>query len=656
MMNSVIENFNEKYLAEYQKGEGHCNPTNPNHSFDTAETGVKCLTTPAQNRMLEKNEAKEMASTLLPDPVMVFGHPVVDFIHVMLPNGAPDGSRHKTALKLANDLMVLLDGNEKQVSDILFSLPWVQDVVAERGADEIDKIVEAAKKLLQKREAENLTYPQPSKDMKHAIEQVVGRKYTLLTKGVSNLRMSDDNIFHTLLRIGKELEKLSVHYPLLKQLCFRMDRKYYPAAFFVGGGFAMTLMTRCWYQFWPKPGKKCRLNSLVLLIGRMGGGKQIAVDLYRIMMKPIKDADAPQIAALNKWNQEREQNGGGSKNKTPRPTGILRSLPSETSTAALREAEANAHEVIDGEDLGLHVSIFDSELQNTLSQLKKGYMDAQLTYWLKCFHNEPHGAFLKTSNAPVGETDVHFNAVYTGTEDALKKLNTEGNFVNGLNSRFTAVPNADSNFEMMKVFDYDDAAKQHEADLLDWCYKLDSCKGNIPCALISKALKDWTERRMADAGENQDYAEEDLVKRPCWHAINFALPFIITRHWDQMVKDADGHYMCGPNFMVDKTDVKLAILIANTQLAFQEYFFKAVGERHYDNLAIEKASNVNHQPKTRLAFTRLPNIFTREDVNREFGYNGNINNINSKLKRLRDDGLAQKICSGEDKGKYRKLA
>ena len=324
----------------------------------------------------------------------------------------------------------------------------------ERGAAEIDKIVEAAKKLLQKREAENLTYPQPSKDMKHAIEQVVGRKYNLLTKDVPNLGVSNDNILHTLLRIGKELEKLSVHYPLLKLLCFRMDRKYYPAAFFVGGGFAMTLMTRCWYQFWPKPGKKCRLNSLVLLIGRTGGGKQIAVDLYHIMMKPIKEVDAAQIAALNKWNQEREQNGGGSKNKTPRSTGIFRSLPSETSTAALREAEANAHELIDGEDMELHVSIFDSELQNTLSQLKKSHMDALLTYWLKSFHNEPHGAYLKTTNAPVGETDVHFNAVYTGTADALKKLNTESNFVNGLDSRFTAVPNADSHYFLRKIVTY----------------------------------------------------------------------------------------------------------------------------------------------------------------------------------------------------------
>lgn len=153
----------------------------------------------------------------------------------------------------------------------------------------------------------------------------------------------------------------------------------------------------------------------------------MAVDLYKILMQPIKVSDAAQITALNNWNKIKEQNDGGAKNKTPRPAGIYRALPSETSTAALREAEANAHETIDGEEWYLHVSCFDSELQNTLSLLKKSYMDALQTYWLKSFHNEPHGAYLKTSSAPVGETDIHFSAVYTGTDDAIKKLNTESN-------------------------------------------------------------------------------------------------------------------------------------------------------------------------------------------------------------------------------------
>jgi hypothetical protein len=177
-------------------------------------------------------------------------------------------------------------------------------------------------------------------------------------------------------------------------------------------------------------------------------------------------------------------------------------------------------------------------------------------------------------------------------------------------SRFTIVPNADSNKEMMQVYDYDDAARQRDADLLEWAYKLNSCKGEIPIKLVSDALKDWTARRMADVKENDSCAEEDLVKRPCWHAANYSLPFIISRHWNQMVEDSDGHYKCGPDFKVDKIDVRLAILIANAQLAFQEYYCKAILEKHYDNLATEQASNVHHQQKTLLAYRRLPNPCT----------------------------------------------
>ena len=105
---------------------------------------------------------------------------------------------------------------------------------------------------------------------------------------------------------------------------------------------------------------------------------------------------------------------------------------------------------------------------------------------------------------------------------------------------------------------------------------------------------------------------------------------------------------------MDKTDVKLALLIANAQLAFQEYYFKGVGEKHYDDLATARASNVRHQQRTLLAYRRLPNPFNSEDVKREYGYNS-MGSVCSRLKHLCDDGLAQKIRSGEDKGKYRKL-
>ena len=357
----------------------------------------------------------------------------------------------------------------------------------------------------------------------------------------------------------------------------------------------------------------------------------------------------------NDWNKIKEQNDGGAKNKTPRPAGIYRALPSETSTAALREAEANAHEQIDGDEMYLHVSIFDSELQNTLSQMKKSHMDAFQTYWLKSFHNEPHGAYLKTSNAPVGETPVHFNAVYTGTEDAAKAIITEKTVVNGLMSRFTIVPNADSNFEMLEPSPYDEAAQKRDSELREWAYKLNDCKGEIPCEPISKALQLWTKHRMADAGEDNDLAQEDFVKRPCWHAINFVLPFVVARHWDKMVQDTDGKWKCGPDFKVDQKDVRLAITIANAQLAFQEHYCKAILEKHYDDLAAAQASNVRHKQKTWLGYRRLPEVFSSDDVDKCFNYEGKTGSICSRLKRLQDQGLAQKITSGKDKGKYRKL-
>lgn len=657
----IFENeFDRQYGDSYREGKSAA--TNSDHQLPSnaaaPSEGGQSVTPEASDEA-----AKEIASQLTPKDVekekyKVFGYDPEDFVNAMYPNGP--NCRHDAARDVFNDLIVMYDGNWELARNKLLMFQWVQDLISERGMSEIDRIVEGGRKLLQKRESENYNSLQPSKAMRKAIEQVTGRKYSVLKREQLGAEQGQAaamqlEILQTLENIGAEFAKLTPYFPLLKLLCFRMKQKYYPAVFFVGGAFAMTLMTRCWYYFWPKPGKKNRLNSLVMLIGRMGGMKSVAVDLEEIMMEPIHVADAPQIAALNASNAEREQNNGGAKSKKPRPTGIYRALPPETSTAALREAEANAHETIDGEEFYLHVSIFDSELQNTLSQLKKSYMDALQTYWLKSFHSEKHGAYLKTSNAPVGETAVHFNAVYTGTEDAAKAIISEKTIVNGLMSRFSIVANADSNFEMLEPPPYDDAARKRDSELRDWAYKLDSCKGEIPCEPISKALQLWTKHHMEDAGEDNDLAEEDLVKRPCWHAINFVLPFVVSRHWDKMVQDTDGRWKCGPDFKVDQKDVRLAILIANAQLAFQEHYCKAILEKHYDDLAAAQSSNVRHKQKTWLGYHRLPNPFTSEDVDKSFNYEGKTGSICSRLKRLQDQGLAQKITSGKDKGKYRKL-
>ena len=647
--------FNEKFLESYRKEQS--DPTDKGHQFDSATADNGQVINPETADTDAQQLVQSVVSTDVATPT-AFGYPVIDFTNALLPNGAPVGSRHKSAIRLAYDLLVICDGDANNVSTLLMQLQWVKDIVKERGQKEIDDIMEAAQKLKKKRESENFYDLQPSREMRRAIESVAGRKYSALVKELHQKMMGgvdfgDDGITAMLERIGREVEKLFPRYPLLKLLCHRLERKYYIAALFVGGAFAMTLMTRCWYQSGMEPGRKCRLNSVLELFGRSGGGKHIAVDLYKLMMKPVMQFDEAQKAALNRWNEERDQKSGGEKNKTPRPKGIFRCMPSETSAAAIREAEFNAKEIIDGEEWPLHVSHFNSELDDLIAQMKKGYMNIEKLF-LKGFHNEPDGAYLKTSSSLIGEYDVHFNACYSGTAEALRKQNTKENFINGRLFRITAVPLADSDFKMRKRHKYDEQDRLRDEALLDWAYKLDATKGEIPCDDIDLALCEWTERRMADAEENgRSKALEDLVKRPYWHGMNYSLPFIVSRHWDQMVDDG-GRHKCPADFKTDKYDRQLALLIINAHFAFQQYFFLATGEQYYDNEEAEQASGRHHQQKTILAFHRLPNPFTSDDVKREYGYDS-VGSVCSRLKILQDDGMAQKIRSGEDKGKYRKL-
>ena len=656
----LLNEFDREFGDSYR--ESKSSATNPDHQLpgNTADESDQSLTPKAVEDSITE-DAKLLAEQVKPyesDDLKVFGCAIADLVNTMYPNGP--NVRHRAALKLYYDLLVLFDGNHDLARQALLKIPWVQDIITERGMAEIDRIVEAGRKLLHKRESENFNDPQPSKEIRRAIEQVCGRKYSVLVReqrarSLGQAIAMQEDMLHTLNRIGYEIEKLFPYFPLLKLLCHRLKRKHYIAALFLGAAYAMTLCTRMYFKFWASPGRKCRMNCILMLIGRSGSGKHLGVDLYEAMMAPIKAADAAQIAALNQWNEEREQKSGGEKNKTPRPKGIFRCLPPESSAAAIREAEFNAKEMVENDEISTHVFLFNSELDDQLRQMKKSHMEQIMTLWLRGFSNEPQGTFLKTSSSQVGEYNVHFNCVYTGTDDAMRKLLTEAYYVNGLLFRITIVPMGDTNYEMKEKHDYDEKDSQRDAELSEWAYKLDATMGEIPCKEISDALYEWTARRMEDAKEDDSKAAEDILKRCCWVGAYNALPFIISRHWDQMVKDGE-RYKCGPDFKIDKTDVKLALLITSAQHAFQEHYLKAIGEKYYDDLATEQASNVRHQQKTLLAFRRLPTVFGSVDVDREYGYGGNKNSINSRLKRLQDDGLIKKIRSGEDKGKYCKLA
>ncbi len=636
--------FDEKYREDYQKN--NTGAKNPNHSFDTEEETTTNPQTPPQQETKVAETGTE--SQAIPE---LYGHPITDYITALLPNGAARNSRHKEALRLADDLLIMLDGNVAQAHQVLLAQPWVQDVIKERGAKEIDSIMEAAKKHFQKREAENLYAPWPSKRMTRAIERVTKKSFRQLISDQGVQKGDGGYILNYAMKIGNELKRLLPDYPLLRLMSHGLRQKYYVSSMFAGGAFGMTLMTRCWYRFYGDPGRKCRMNCIFELIGPSGNGKRFLVNMYKIMMKPVKEVDEKQVRALNRWNEE-QNTKGANKDKSSRPQGVFRCLPPESSAAAIREAELNAKEIIDGEEWPLHVFLFDSELDNTITQMKKGYMDIS-TLYLKGFHNEPHGSFLKSTLARVGEYDVHLNCVYSGTKYALDKQVNDKNYNTGLAFRLTLVPMVDNNFEMMENREYNEEDKKRDALLLDWSRRMDRCKGEIPVKMLSDKLYEWTKNRMMDAKEDNSLIDNQLLKRCAWHAINYVIPYIVTRHWSEMVEE-NGYMVAGPDFKLDQKDWQLCQLMANAQYTFQRYFITPIAESFFNKSAMEEASNHSMQTRGREAYMSLPEIFGMEDVMKCYGYSA-IGSACSRLKRLQDDGLSEKIRSGENKGKYRRL-
>ena len=553
---------------------------------------------------------------------------------------ADDSNRHKESLKLATDLLLMLDGDKQLVQRIVESQPWVQEIIDERN-ENVTQTVESAAGCIAEKEKKYVS-SLPSKAMLAAIQEYCGKTYQEITKTqTSAVTLRDDNMAQWLWEWGAEIEALSDEFPLLKDICKGLKRNQYPAALFVGGGLLMTLMTRCTYRFYHRPEELRRLNNSTLIIGDPASGKSFATRLFKLLASPIVAADKIGKDAINAY-REQMRTKGANKEKPKKPKVVVRIHPARTSNAQFIQDMVNAVEEVDGEPMQLHMLTFDTELDNTLSLQKGGaYIDKQALQ-LKAFHNEEDGQAYSNVDSIFQEFYVIWNFIYTGTPIALKKLVNEQNFGSGLATRLTCIPLPATNFEMMDRESHVDF--ESDARLKAWAEKLDRMKGELSVQKIVDELYDWTERRMEDAKDNDSKADEMLLKRCAYHGLNFAAPFIVMRHWDKMHQD--GQYWCG-EFETDEVDWHLAELITNIQFACQRHYFGAMAEAYFDNKLKDASVNIQRKQKTLEAFGRLPDEFTIEDVVRCFNL-GSAASARKKVTRLYRDHLIKKVS--EEKG------
>ena len=637
--------FSERYDALYR--DGHSQAT---HCGDTQGTVPQCSASYAQ-----LGQSPCVTESV---PIKWRGYEIQRIIDARYGDKLPckdDSNRHAESLKLATDLLLMLDGDKQQVLRIVESQPWVQEIIQERDENVAQTVASAAERVAQKER--KYAGSLPSKAMLEAIQEATGHSYVEITKaqaqtateGNHNCQLSTLNC--QLDDWGEQIEGLMEDFPLLKDICKGLKRNQYPAAMFVAGGLMMTLMTRCTYRFYHRPEELRRLNNSTLIIGDPASGKSFATRLFKLLAAPIVAADKIGKEAINAY-REQMRTKGANKEKPKKPKVIVRVHPARTSNAQFIQDMVNSVEEVDGHLMQLHMLTFDTELDNTVTVQKGGSWIDKQSLELKAFHNEEDGQAYSNNDSILQDFYVTWNFIYTGTPIALKKKVNEQNFGSGLATRLTCIPLPATNFEMMDRESHVDFNSDER--LKSWAEKLDRMKGELTVQKIVDELYDWTARRMMDAKENDSKADEMLLKRCAYHGLNFAAPFIVMRHWDSIHQD--GSYWCG-EFDTDDTDWKLVELIVNIQYACQRHYFGAMAEAYFDNRLRDAAVNVRRKQKTYDGFERLPESFTCEDVMRCFNM-GSEGSARMKISRFLQDHLIEKIEEPKgktsSKAKYRK--
>ena len=451
---------------------------------------------------------------------------------------------------------------------------------------------------------------------------------------------------------GEEIKALWDDFPMLKDVCAGLKKTQYPAALFVAGGVEMTLMTRCWYRFYHRPQQLRRLNCSLFVIGHPASNKSMADDLYKILAEPIMKADQPGLAALNRYKKDTKKKAANKEGKD-KPKSVIRIHPARTSNGQLIEDMINAKEIVEGKEMQLHMFTFDTELDNSIQLQKGGSWINKQSLELKAFHNEEDGQMYQNQDSPVDSFNVTWNYIYTGTPIALKNKVNERNFGSGLSTRLAVIPMPKTNYEMLAFEEVESIDWARLERMKEWAFKLDARAGELPLWPLVKQLYDWTKNRMEDCKEDDSEANELMLKRVPYHALNYAAPFIDIRHWGSLRQE--GNRWTG-SYEVDEKDWKLCELIARIQYATQQHFFGVMAEKYFDDMNGDtQTTGKRHYKKSVDGFNSLPDVFTSEDVQRCFGYDS-IGSVRCKIKRLLDSRHAEKITKGSDKGKYRKMA
>ncbi|UKK66750.1 hypothetical protein L6466_03520 [Prevotella communis] len=539
--------------------------------------------------------------------------------------GAPaTGDRHRTMLQLALDLRYICDNQPEMVDRVLRMCGFVQDVIRERGDKEVTDIAHTA--------CERKLYKDIPKRMQGVLESVGihASKPDGAAKSVGAVEVPYE-------QFAERLE------PLLcapyAEACKGVSRHNWLGAVMASGAMYCTLMTRCWYKHFN--GARQRMNPQVLIIGDPASGKSFAKDLDDQIMCAMRAQDEEVRAQETRYKQEQKKRGTSSKAQKQdalvEPEGMIRYLPTKTSNNIFFRRLKRAKEMVDGEVLPLHLYMFDSELDSSISAQSGGAWIGKHDLELKAFHNELSGVDYANGDSINDILPVYWNSVTTGTQISLYKKFTMRNINDGLCSRVAIFQMEVARYQMVKKKMVDWQANEA---LKQWGFRFEQLHGELPLERLTDHVYELCELSAQEAEAADDHVLDYLRKRAVFYATWLTVPRIIGRQYEQFKKTGQ--------LEINDDDLKFSTLIYDAVIYFQDHFFGQMLQDSWDNAAREYVPRRKNS-KNADAYRDLPETFTTREVMDVLDIEENP--AAKQCQRWMIHGFVERI----KKGKYRKL-
>ena len=605
LLNYYNEEFDKMYCEAYRKGS-----TEPTKAQTRKESN--------ENETLENDEERDI------------NYHGVSYAKICeawqaAQGGAPTtGDRHRTMLQLALDLRYICDNNPENVDWALRQCGFVQEIIRERGEGEVRAVADTA--------CERRMYKDIPKRMQGVLESVGIRSSepTTAQRPVATVDVPYE-------QFAQRLEPLlSAPYA---EACRGVSRKNWLGAVFASGAMYCTLLSRCWYRHYD--GALQRMNPQVLIIGHPASGKSFAKHLDDQIMCSMREQDEVVRLAETRYKQEQKKRGTSSKAQKQdalvEPEGMIRYLPTKTSNNIFFRRLKRAKEMVEGQQLPLHLYMFDSELDSSISAQSGGAWIGKHDLELKAFHNELSGVDYANGDSINDILPVYWNSVTTGTNVSLHKKFTLRNINDGLCSRVAIFLMERANFRMVGKNLVDN--KTNEA-LKAWGYKMEKLHGELPLQRLVDHVYDLCELSAQEAEAADDLVLDYLRKRAVFYATWFTVPRIVAREYDKFVKTG--------KLEITDDDLKFSTLMYDAVIWFQDYFFGQMLQDSWDNAEREYVPRRKNS-KNADAYRDLPETFTMKDVMAVLDIEDNP--ARQQCNRWLKHGFVERV----KQGKYKKI-